>query len=56
MTLTTTTIQTSDATIYCQWCGNGIIHSGKCPNVKSLTYDQYGQVTHVEFFDHRKRA
>ena len=54
MTATYTTLQT-DATAYCQWCGHGVIHLGRCPDVKSITYDQYGQVSRVEFFDPKGR-
>lgn len=40
----------------CQWCGTGMYHVGVCPRVKAIEYNQYGQVTRVEFHKPGARA
>lgn len=42
---------TFDSQRYCEWCGHGIIHSGICPRVKAIEYDQHGRIVRVEFRD-----
>ena len=42
---------TYDTSQSCQWCGTGVYHSGVCPKVKRLEYDQYGQLIVVEFYE-----
>ena len=46
------TISTYDTSRSCQWCGTGVYHSGVCPKVKRLEYNQYGQIVVVEFYEH----
>ena len=35
---------------HCQWCGN--YHRGICPKIRSMDFDQYGTLQHIEFFNH----
>ena len=44
---------TLDDTRYCEWCGTGVTHSGMCPRVKAIDYNQNGQIMRVEFHNQR---
>ena len=37
----------------CEYCGNGVYHSGVCPRVKVIEYFEWGGVKRVEFHDDR---